>query len=269
MILTGAVLIGAGILAVPEPGRILAYFTTPAELYQGRAFVTGQRDETRIPGFERALADVVRKLTGDFWIETSEVMKAISAPVQDYVASYSETDRMADIPIHDEQGTRDRPFDLLVTFKPVKVDDLVKRLGRKPWKAARRETLVMLTVTTDAGSYVLTDDADQGIDQRESLKSAAWTAGIPIVLLTQEHLEAAPGTKRDFSKFNSAGQTLVGNLTWARGMKGWQGNWKLRTPRGSSQWRIEGVNFDDAFRNAMSGTASILSGHGTMADRAS
>ncbi len=266
MILAAAALTGAGLFAVMGGPRILARFTTPAELYQGHAFVTGQRDETRIPGFERALADVVRKLTGDSGIKTAEIMKVIGTPVQDYVAAYTETDRMADIPIHDEQGTRDRPFDLLVTFRSDKIDDLVKRMDRKPWIAFRPKTLVMLSVTTDTGTYLLTENGDQGTDQRDSLRSAAWTAGLPIILLTTDQVHAGPGAADDFSQMADAGQTLSGRITWTSGMKGWQSSWQLRTRYGERQWQIKDVNFDEAFRNGVQGTASILSGHGLIAD---
>jgi uncharacterized protein len=268
MFFAALMLIGLGLLAVAGPSRMLARFTTPAELYQGHAFVTGQRDETRIPGFERALVDVVKKITGDFGISPADVMKSIGGPVQDYVTAYHETDRMPDIPIHDEQGTRDRPFDLIVTFKPKDVHALVKRLGGEPWLGSRPHLLVLLNVTTDAGTYLLTEDADQGSDQREALQAAAWTAGLPIILPTQGQRDAraspaqmATDAKPDY--------ILEGVIIWTKGMKGWEARWDLKLLDGPKEWQIKNVNFDEAFRNALQGAASILSGHGVIADRGS
>jgi uncharacterized protein len=260
-----AALIGAGLFAFTEPAQILVRFSTPTELYQGRALVTGQRDETRIPGFERALADVTRKLTGDSGLNAAAVIKALNAPVQDYVAAYTETDRMADIPIHDEQGTRDRPFELLVTFKPAKIDSLVKSMGRTPWRGSRPRILVLLQVVTDQGAYMLTDDGDRGIDQRDALHAAAWTAGLPIVLPTQAQRDA--GSSPDvIARKTNPGRILQGQIVWKSDMKGWQAEWTLLEGDALKTWHMRDVNFDEAFRNAMRGTASILSGHGVIAE---
>jgi uncharacterized protein len=242
------------------PPRLLAWLGPPADLYQAHAFVTGQRDETRIPGFERALADVVKKVTGDSTVNPDEVAKAMGGPVQDYVARYSETDRMADIPIHDEQGTRDRPFDLLVEFKPAMINALAKRVGREPWTGYRPRIVVLLNVITDAANYTLTEDQDQGIDQRDSLRNAAWAAGLPLVLPTQAQLDSTPPEK--LADATGADRALTGTITWTSGMKGWKADWKLMADDGVKEWQIKDVNFDEAFRNAMQGVAQILSGRG-------
>ncbi len=44
-------------------------------------------------------------------------------------------------------------------------------------------------------------------------------------------------------------------------MSGW-GVARRPVWQGDHRWQICGVNFDTAFRNAMSGSAQILSGHG-------
>ncbi len=46
-------------------------------------------------------------------------------------------------------------------------------------------------------------------------------------------------------------------------MSGWGAD---RRPawQGEDRWQIRGVNFDAAFRNAMAGSARILSGHGEL-----
>ena len=89
---------------------------------------------------------------------------------------------MEGIPIHDEQGTRDRPYDLTVDFLPEKIDELLQALGQKPWTARRPTIVVMLAVKYEAKSYLLTGDADEGFDQRESFMSAAWLTGMPMTL---------------------------------------------------------------------------------------
>jgi uncharacterized protein len=252
--IVAALIAGGSLFAADVPKRVLAYVMPPAELYQAHAFVTGQRDETRIPGFERGLADVVRKLTGDHRISNDRVISSMNGDIRDYVTGYTETDRMADIPIHDEQGTRDRPFDLFIEFKHGKIDDLIARLGQEKWIWPRPEILVLLDVTTDQDTYRLLDDADQGVDQRESLEIAAWTMGVPIALPAQEGAAARHA------------HILEGRIVWKHGMKGWQADWRFNTPGGTATWRIKDVNFDEAFRDAMRRAAGILSGHGAVPD---
>jgi hypothetical protein len=87
---------------------------------------------------------------------------------------------MEAIPIHDEQGTRDRPYDLTVDFHPEKIDELLQALGQKPWTARRPTVVVLLAVKYEARSYLLTGDADEGFDQRESFMSSAWLTGMPM-----------------------------------------------------------------------------------------
>jgi uncharacterized protein len=243
-------------------------------LYQAKSLVTGQRDETRIPGFERAIVDVLKKRSGNPLITAEEVAKNIEGKIQDYVKSYTERDRMEGIPIHDEQGTRDRPFELTVTFHRYKIDELLKKMGSMAWTQPRPRTLVLLTITTDAGSHILTeDDEDRDIDQRESFLAAAWQAGIPLVLPSMASLNEAgltpvtlgniEATKiKELNSANDADVAIIGRIAWNSGMKGWLAEWKFATNGTIHEWKIDGVNFDAAFRNGMWGEVQILSGHG-------
>jgi hypothetical protein len=246
-------------------------------IYQGKTIVTGQREETRIPGFKRALVDALKKASGDPAISEDEVLAAIGSDVQTYVESYSEQDRMADIPIHDEQGTRDRPFDLAVDFHPEKVDTLLKTLGRRSWIDARPETLILLVVHFDANSYVLTSDEDQGIDQRDAMVATAWQAGLFLALPTAEGVDRAgltpdglfPTTAKYVEKLRQrlgVGHLMVGSIVWKSGMPGWKAVWDFDAKGQIHHWQIQNVNFDDAFRSAMRGAAQILSGHGEPKD---
>jgi uncharacterized protein len=87
---------------------------------------------------------------------------------------------MEAIPIHDEQGTRDRPYDLTVDFQPEKIDELLQALGQNPWTDRRPTAVVLLAVKYEARCYLLTGDADEGSDLRESFMAAAWLTGMPM-----------------------------------------------------------------------------------------
>jgi hypothetical protein len=255
------------------PLDLAAIMGPPRDLYTARSIVTGQRDETRIPGFERALMDALRKVSGDPEISEDDVHAALAGNITDYVKGYSERDRMEGIPIHDEQGTRDRPFDLTVDFRSEKIDALLKGLGRTAWTGYRPRTLVLLAVNTDAMSYILTSDEDRGIDQRDSLTSAAWQSGIPLLLPAAENLatmELHPATLasanqetiNELKRKTNADTVMLGSITWKSGMTGWNGEWNFTDTGRVHHWTIKDVNFDEAFRSAIRGEAQILSGHG-------
>ena len=184
---------------------------------------------------------------------------------------------MEGIPIHDEQGTRDRPYDLTVDFQPEKIDELLRVLGQKPWTARRLTIVVLLAGKYEARSYLLTGDADEGFDQRESFMSAAWLTGMPIVLPSSTTLNEAGMTAQKLStasladlkrivRASGGGIILTGSITWNKGMLGWKGNWQLQSTDGPYDWQIQNVNFDAAFRSAMRGAAQVLSGHGEPED---
>jgi len=127
----GAVLMA--IAAAGYNGSLTKFFLGDSELYAGRTVVTGQRDETRIPAFKTALLDVAKKVSGDHRITENDIESIVHGNINLYVKDFKDHDRMQDIPIHDEQGTRDRSFDLQVNYAPNRVDALLRSLGRKPW----------------------------------------------------------------------------------------------------------------------------------------
>lgn len=246
-------------------------------IYQTRAIVTGEREETRLPVLGQCLKDVLKKVSGDPDIDRDPRVEAFASQAQAYIKSFSYRDRMEGIPIHDEQGTRDRPYDLTVDFQPVKIDKLLQTLGQKPWTARRPTIVVLLAVKYDARSYLLTGDADEGFDQRESFMSAAWLTGMPMTFpstaafseagMTAEKLPRAdPAELARIARASGGGIVLVGSIAWNKGMLGWKGDWQFYSDDGPHHWQILNVNFDAAFRSAMRGAAQVLSGNGEPQD---
>lgn len=246
-------------------------------IYQTKAIVTGEREETRLPVLGQCLKDVLKKVSGNPVIDRDPRVEAFASQAQIYIKAFSYRDRMEGIPIHDEQGTRDRPYDLTVDFQPEKIDELLQVLGQKPWLARRPTLVVMLAVKYEARSYLLTGDADEGFDQRESFMSAAWLAGMPMVLpsaaafneegMTPDKLPTAtPAELAKIARASGGGIVLVGNIAWNKGMLGWKGEWQLFPADRPHHWQIQNVNYDAAFRSAMRGAAQVLSGNGEPRD---
>jgi uncharacterized protein len=243
------------------------------DLYRAQTIVTGQGEESRRVGFATCLEQVLVKISGDPRLIGDPAVAALAEQAGAFVAEFGFRDRMAGIPVHDEQGTRDRPYDLSVGFDPGKIDAALRSLGREPWRGPRPRLVVLLGVRIGTTSYVLASDGERGRDQREALAAAAARFGMPMALPDQAALAAAglnyaelrtadPSTLDTAAKTIGGDLALAGDLLWSEEALGWIANWRLDARGKTHRWQIRGVSFDDAFRNAIAGAAQMLSGHG-------
>ena len=232
-----------------------------AALYRARAFVTGQGEVERARGFALALEEVLVKVSGDPSLRKDPRLKPLEADAARLVASFDYHDRMSGIPVHDEQGTRERPFDLTVTFDPAGVESALHALGRKAWAGRRPKLVVLLQVKDAAVAYTLASDGEHGLGQRLSLAAAAEQRGVPIVLPTTGALAAqGPAGVSVLATRRLGGDlALEGDLIWKD--RGWEARWRLPRRGVIYRWGSDAVSFDDAFRSAMDGALQILSGH--------
>ncbi len=268
----GALLVSIGIAA--WTGTLTKIYSSSNELYAGRGVVTGRRDETRVPVFKSVLLDVAKKVSGNHTLSESDIESIVHGNINLYVKDFKDHDRMEDIPIHDEQGTRDRSFDLLINYVPSRVDAMLRSLGLKPW-INRPKILVLVTIQNIKRSYILNDDEDDsvGAQQRESFQDASWLVGLPLILPTPEVIRTFklngenidrldPNMQRQLLQAVKADVLISGQLIWVGGASGWKASWRMQDTKGSHRWAIEDINFDGAFRNALRGAAQILSQHG-------
>lgn len=250
-----------------------AFAADKDDLYRGRTLVTGIRDETRIPAVPICLLDVLAKVSGDARLLRDARAREVAAAATLLATEYSFRDRLAGRQIHDEQGTRDRPYYLTVTFDPQRVDAALKALGSKPWAGERLDLALFLVVDNASNVYTLASDGAFGRDQRESLAAASWQIGMPVTLPSEADLakeglivpvlsEIQPAKLDLVAKAIGADLVLAGSLVWNKGTLGWTAEWRLFDGKETKGWKIKDVNFDDAFRNALRGSAQILSGNG-------
>jgi uncharacterized protein len=243
------------------------------DLYQARTIVTGQGEESRRRGFADCLEQVLVKVSGDPRLLDDPEITAMADEAGTFVADFHYRDRMAGIPVHDEQGTRDRPYDLTVSFDPTRIDTALRSLGHEAWGAPRPRVVVLVAVRLGTTTYLLASDGERGRDQREALADAAARFGIPMALPDQAALAKAGLSYEslptiDLPRLDAAARTIGGDLAlggsmlWSEAALGWIADWRLGAQGKSYRWQIRGVSFDDAFRNAMAGAAQILSGHG-------
>ena len=103
------------------------------DLYSTKVTVTGQGEPNRMTGFAAALEDVLIKASGAEKLNGDRRLAAYKPKAKDFVKSFSYRDQSFGKPIRDEQGTRDRPFDLTVDFAEGRIDESLRTLGLEPW----------------------------------------------------------------------------------------------------------------------------------------
>jgi hypothetical protein len=247
-----------------------ATMAAPADaLYSARSFVTGQVEPGRSKGFARCLTEVLVKVSGDPGLADDPRLAEITGRAGALVVAFNYRDLMAGIPVHDEQGTRDRPYELTVSFNSEQVDATLRGLGREPWLAARPRVAVFLGVRQLANEFTLAGDDTRGPGMREAIASAASGVGIPVVLPDRAtligagftagtSLAADPSSLTAAAKAAGGDVALVGTLTWNDAAMGWIADWRMDAGGREHRWQIRGVSFDDAFRSGMRGAVQIL-----------
>src|SRR5262249_44416476 len=219
-----------------------------------------------------AFEEVLVKVSGDPRLARDPHVAAMAKEAGALVASYDYRDRKQGLPLIDEQGTRDRPFDLTVHFDPAKVDAALRALDHAPWTGPRPRIAVFLAIQDQQTRYVLAQDSARGLGQREALAAAARMRALPVMLpsaamLDTDHItyETLAGTAlgiAEAAKRTGGDAALLGTLVWSDAALGWTAAWRMAAQANDYRWGVSGVSFDDAFRNAVDGALGILSGHG-------
>jgi uncharacterized protein len=252
--------------SIAQPGSLDDIYTT-------RAVVTGKDERNRPLGFRLCFEDVLVKVSGDASIVKDRRFEALAAVAGQYVSTFSYRDRLEGKPVHDEQGTHDRPHFLTCQFDPQKIDGVLKTLGRRPWLGHRPRLVMLLVVHGRTNNGILSSDGAFDPDMREALASAAQRYGLTINLPSvatlqgnQINIDTAEITPADrlsrVAELSDSELPLVGDLRWSDAALGWVVNWRLVVNGRRHRWSVSGVNYDEAFRNAVRGAARVLSGNG-------
>ncbi|WP_245330207.1 DUF2066 domain-containing protein [Bradyrhizobium sp. AS23.2] len=136
--------------------------------YRAQAIVIGQSEANRIIGFAACLEDVLIKVSGALKLAGDPRLDVYRSRSADFVSGYSYHDQMSGTPKRDEQGTRDRPYDLFVDFDDKKIDDILNSLGLKPWLSRRPVLAVFVEMEQGSRQYIATSDAKRSDLQRDS-----------------------------------------------------------------------------------------------------
>jgi len=233
---------------------ILLLLSAPAQaagLYEARAITTGMDQRTRPAALAACLAQVLAKVSGNPALLDDPRVAALGPAAPALLAGLAYLDRMSNEPKHDEQGTRDRPYDLIARFEPPGIDAALLALGEIPWLINRdRPNVLADVVIAFRGGAMATLQADTDADERHraALLDAGDRFGVPLLLRPTDG--PAP----------IAAATLHGSMAWHE-TSAWTGSWTLTWQGQRHAWDISGVSFDEAYRSAVARTAAVLSGH--------
>ena len=241
-------------------------------LYRAQTILTGQGEANRMIGFAVCLEDVLIKVSGAPKLAGDPRLQFYTSHAADYVKTYRYHDRMTGTPTRDEQGTRDRPYDLFVAFDDDKINGVLQALGQKPW-LSRPLLGVFVVMELGARSTIVTSDGRQSDLQRDSLRAAADRRGMSIVLPDEASLARTNITGAALATMPSSALApvvaaegaeviLIGHLRWDDADLGWATDWRIDGQDGPRRWQLRGVTFDEAFRRGIGGAAGILSGNG-------
>jgi hypothetical protein len=250
-----------------------AMAATATDLYRTKVTVTGQGEANRMVGFAACLEDVLIKASGAQKLAGDRRLAAYKSKAKDLVTAYSYRDQFAGKPIRDEQGTRDRPYDLTVDFEESKINDILKALDLKPWLSHRPRLAVFVEMEQGPRNYIVTTDGTQSDLQRDALLAAADKRGMDIVLPSTAALAKSNVTGAELRTPRSSALApvgaeqggevvLVGRLVWNDRDLGWATQWQMDWRGRTHRWQIRGVTFDEAFRRGIGGAAQVLSGNG-------
>ena len=244
------------------------------DLYRAQTVVTGQGEANRTIGYAACLEDVLIKVSGAVKLADDPRLAAVQSRAADFVKAHSYHDQMSGTPVRDEQGTRDRPYDLIVDFDERKIDDVLKTLGVTPWLSHRPVLAVFVGMELGATNYIVTADAGHSaVAPRQSLLAASARRGMTIVLpddaaLAKSGLHAAGLAKLPPSALaaraaEAGGEVaLVGRLKWDDSDLAWATEWQMEWQGRPHRWQLRRATFDEVFRRAIGDAAQILSGNG-------
>ena len=237
-------------------------------MYEADAIVTGTDMRQRPWGFAQTLRDVLVRSSGDPRLKDDPRTAELAVHADRFVACFNYVDMMAGVPLHDDQGTYDRPHKLTVYFDPAKIDAILAQFGDKPWRGERPVVVpVLLVHGRKPPAYVLSAEILAGEEQRSSFGTAADQFGMDVRIPNDAELVAWGAGVGHFPSDpppSSAGQAIVvGTLDWSETLPGWIGKWRMRWQGADYAWGISGVNYDAAFRNIVRGVVLVASGVGS------
>jgi hypothetical protein len=245
--------------AVMLPALLLAAAPAAAswDLYSATVIVTGRDNlSERARGIREALPLVLTKLTVDSELAERAVSEGLTDGAEALVERFDYVDRKEGIQISDEQGTRERSFELTVSFDRQMIDAIVGKLGGTTWTGERPEIGVVLVVDDGATSYLLTRSSEKGYGQRLALNDRAKALALPVML--PDAVPAGATLEVALAKVGLTSPVrLEGRMTITPAGY-WNTEWWLKGEGLDERFATADTTFDVAFDEALRHSAKAL-----------
>lgn len=232
--------------------------TLNAELYKAETIVTGTVEPERSRGFAAGALQVLVKLTGQPELVGAPGAATLQKQAPEMVATFSYEDRMKDIPVHDEQGTRERPHFLRIRFDRQKFDRALAEAGFEKWDGKRPTVGVWLGIRDARSAYILSRNSEGGYAQRLVLDEASKLRAIPIILpddtqtaISFADIETGKHKVIEAYAFEHGADAVLYGLLEFDGDAYWNCFWSLYGKDVERQWRLLGVTFDHALKDGI------------------
>ena len=166
------------------PTNTLEALSDNSDPYQANDIVAGFGVDERHAGFAHCLREVLVRISGEPRLQLDPRVSELAAHADALVVGFDYADVLLGLgfPVHDDQGTADRPEYLVVRFDRAKIDPALADLGETPWHGPRPQVVPVLSVHSPAATYLLSAEGKRGSDQRGSLAAAGPGARIVIIL---------------------------------------------------------------------------------------
>ena len=235
------------------------------DLYQSTAIVTGTDMRSRPTGFARCLRDVLVKVSGEPRLIKDARVVELGRHADAFVIAFNYVDVMAGIPIHDDQGTYDRPHYLTVKFDSAMIDHTLADLGEKPWRGERPVVVPMLSMRRYGPPFLLSAELSTAADERGSFAERAAEFGLSARIPSEAELTAWGASAGKIPSPPPSPRpnevVVAGTLEFKESVPGWEGSWRMRQNGRDYVWDISGANYDEAFRDIIRGVLRVASGH--------
>ncbi|HKJ60999.1 MAG TPA: DUF2066 domain-containing protein [Hyphomicrobiales bacterium] len=237
---------------------------TEADLYKAETIVTGTVEPERSRGFAAGALQVLVKLTGQLDLVGTSGAAALQKQAPELVTEFSYEDRMKDIPVHDEQGTRERPYFLRIRFDRQKFDHALAIAGFEKWIGKRPVVAVWLGIRDARSEYILSRDGEGGYSQRLVLDEASKLRAIPIILpddaqtaVTFADIEKGNRQTIEAVSLEHGADAVLYGLLEFDGNAYWNCRWSAYGEDVDVQWSLTGVTFDRALKDRIDQVMSV------------
>lgn len=227
-------------------------------LYEGVAPVTDQGAATRRAAFPEALRHVLRKLSGLRELPPSAELDGVLERSEDLAVAFGYREDTIMLP----DGTESDRLQLVASFAPPAVDELVRTLRLPRWRA-EREPVVLWVVVDDRRDRALMPveyqyEFDRMVDSAERRGLPVAWPGLPPELMEQVDVQLLWGGYTDQLVGEGTNTAAVAVVAARREGAEWNVRWTYADRSTSNSWRSRAPSLEAALDDGVQQLADLV-----------